>query len=261
MAIEGQAACLGIGRLGTGNVVEALVDGLHPGPRFAQWDCEHFPPVSGISAPTIETVQEIFMYQNQDQAGTSAFAHSSDRSVKDEVAAGKSKVADLAQTATDAGKKQLDAGLHQAAGQVDTFAKAVDDAANRLKSENQEGLASFASHVASSITSLADRLRDRSVDDLANDARDLARTNPAMFLAGSVAVGFGLTRFLKASSRISGQEQGVQQNRSGSTYGDSRDSAVDTSFPQGRSAASWPTEAGSRSDGTGAFNAGGSSNG
>ncbi len=210
------------------------------------------------------------MYQNQDQAGNSAFAHSSDRSVKDEVAAGKSKMADLAQTATQAGKKQLDAGLHQAAGQVDTFAKAVDDAANRLKSENQEGLASFATHVASSITSFADGLRERSVDDLANDARELARTNPALFLAGSVAVGFGLTRFLKASSRISGEAQGGHEDRFGSSYGDSRDSAAafpesTSSMSQGGSAASWPNASGTQSSTTNAttnpFSGGGSSHG
>lgn len=205
------------------------------------------------------------MYQNQDQAGNSAFAHSSDRSVKDEVAAGKSKMADLAQTATQAGKKQLDAGLHQAAGQVDTFAKAVDDAANRLKSENQEGLASFATHVASSITSFADGLRERSVDDLANDARELARTNPAMFLAGSVAVGFALTRFLKASSRISG-EAGERQDRFDSPYGDSRDSAATfpestSSMSQGGSAASWPNASGTQSNTTNPLGGGGSSHG
>ena len=31
-------------------------------------------------------------------------------------------------------------------------------------------------------------------------AADLARNNPALFIAGSIALGFGLSRFLKAGS-------------------------------------------------------------
>lgn len=164
------------------------------------------------------------MNQKQDQAGTSAIDSTKDRSVRDEVAAGKGKLADLAQTATSAGKAQLDSGLVKAADQVETLAHAMDDAASRLKEGDQEGLASFATHIASSITTLADRLRDRSVDDLTRDARELAHKNPALFLAGSVAVGFGLTRFLKASSRISGVDGHQRQDQYGNAYGDSRSS-------------------------------------
>ena len=166
------------------------------------------------------------MNQNQDPAGMSAEPFSKNTSFKDELSAGKSRMADLAQTATEAGKAQVDSGITRAAGQADQFARAVDVAANRLKEDNQEGLASFATHVASSITSLADHLRERSVDDLANDARQLARSNPAMFLAGSVAVGFGLTRFLKASARVSGSEDHTRTDVFGSTYGDSRDGGI-----------------------------------
>lgn len=169
------------------------------------------------------------MNQQQDTAGTSADSFSEDRSVKNELAASKGKMAELAETATAAGKAQLDSGIAQAAGQVDHIAKALDDAASRLKEDNQDGVAAYASHVASSITSLADRLRQSSVDELARDARQLARSNPALFLMGSVAVGFGLTRFLKASSRGADDSSRSSSDLShtdpfGSTYGDSRDS-------------------------------------
>ena len=115
------------------------------------------------------------MNHHQDPAGMSADPVSQDTSIKDDLSAGKSRMADLAQTAIEAGKAQVDSGISRAAGQADQLARAVDDAANRLKADNQEGLAAFATQVASSITSLADRLRERSVDDLASDARQLAR--------------------------------------------------------------------------------------
>ena len=160
------------------------------------------------------------MNQQQDTAGTSSDLS---QKVKNELAAGKGKMAELAESATSAGKAQLDSGLAQAAGSVDTIAKALDDAATRLKDENQDGVAAYASHVASSITTLADRLRQSSVDELARDARQLARSNPALFLMGSVAVGFGLTRFLKASSRMSGESEQSRRDAYGNSYGDSRD--------------------------------------
>jgi hypothetical protein len=35
---------------------------------------------------------------------------------------------------------------------------------------------------------------------LLHDAADLARSNPGLFIAGSIAIGFGLSRFLKAGT-------------------------------------------------------------
>ena len=199
------------------------------------------------------------MNQQQDSAGMSAdplsksksFKDEMSASLKDDLSAGKSKMADLAQTAAEAGKAQVDSGISRAAGQVDTLARAVDVAANRLKDENQEGLAAFATHVASSITTLADRLRERSVDDLASDARQLARSNPAMFLAGSVAVGFGLTRFLKASARVSGNEDHARTDSFGSSYGDSRSSGESRYSQEWGGASTFPemNRAGMQGDG------------
>jgi hypothetical protein len=43
-------------------------------------------------------------------------------------------------------------------------------------------------------------LEDRSLEDLVSDARALAQRNPGLFVAGGVALGFALSRFLKASA-------------------------------------------------------------
>ena len=99
--------------------------------------------------------------------------------MKSEAAAGKGKLAELAETAASAGKAQLDSGLGQAAGQVEQVAKVIDETAVRLKRENHEGLAAYASQVAGSIENVANRLRNSSVDELATEARQLARSNPA----------------------------------------------------------------------------------
>src|SRR5690606_39091424 len=160
------------------------------------------------------------MNEYQNPAGASADQSSKDRSVKGELEAGKGKLAQFADTAAAAGKARLDSGLSEVAGQADTLARALEDTANRLKSDHQDSLAAYTTHIASSVNSLADRLRSSSVDELASDARRLAHSNPALFLAGSVAIGFGLTRFLKASS--TGSHGMSRTDRYGSDYGDSR---------------------------------------
>ena len=193
------------------------------------------------------------MNQDKNTAGTTSDTFSKDR-LKSEAEAGKGKLAELAESAASAGKAQLDSGLGQAAGQVEEVARVIDETASRLRSENHEGLAAYASQVAGSIENVANRLRNSSVDELATEARQLARSNPALFLLGSVAVGFGLTRFLKASSRVydydrmDSDRMGESQSRRdvyGSSYGDSRDPTHDwDSGTGGRSQGGW--DAGSR---------------
>ncbi len=185
------------------------------------------------------------MNQEKNTAGSTSDTFSTDR-LKSEAAAGKGKLAELAESAASAGKAQLDTGLGQAAEQVEGVAKVIDETASRLRKENHEGLAAYASQVAGSIENVANRLRHSSVDELATEARQLARSNPALFLLGSVAVGFGLTRFLKASSRISHDYGGqTRHDVYGSSYGDSRDPTHDwDSGTGGRSQGGW--DAGSR---------------
>ena len=169
------------------------------------------------------------MNQDKNTAGSSGDTFSKDN-LKSEMAAGKGKLSELADSAASAGKAQLDSGLGQAAGQVEGVAKVIDETADRLRKDSHDGLASYATQIAGSIESVADRLRNSSVDELATEARQLARSNPALFLLGSVAVGFGLTRFLKASSRISHDYDDtgrMRQDVYGSTYGDTRDPTHD----------------------------------
>ena len=58
----------------------------------------------------------------------------------------------------------------------------------------------YVSDIAQSMVDLADNLRGKSVDELVGEVNRLARNNPGLFIAGSVALGFGLTRFARASS-------------------------------------------------------------
>ena len=96
-------------------------------------------------------------------------------------------------------KAEAEARKEGAAGRVDDVASAIDRAADEL--HDNPTLSRYAADLADSMHGVAVRMRERSVDDLAEEVRQLARSNPALFLLGSLGAGFALARFMKASPR------------------------------------------------------------
>jgi hypothetical protein len=103
------------------------------------------------------------------------------------------------------GRQQLETRKRMAAEQIEEVAHALSRAGEQL--ENQPTLAGYASHIADSVSNIATRLRDGSIEDLIDDTRQLARRNPGLFMLGSFAAGVALARFLK-SSQAAAYEQG-----------------------------------------------------
>ncbi len=110
-----------------------------------------------------------------------------------------------AREATDQAKAEAEArvesGSQRAAENVDEIAEAVGTAASRLSDSEHESLAEYANQLSSQLSGMSAKLRERNVDELAADVRNIAHRNPALFVLGSVAVGMCLSRFAKASRR------------------------------------------------------------
>ncbi|HEX7013555.1 MAG TPA: hypothetical protein VF161_12445 [Steroidobacteraceae bacterium] len=104
------------------------------------------------------------------------------------------------------GKQKIESTKQTAAQHIEGIAEALDRAREVLE-QREPAIASYASQLANRVGNLATRLREASTDDLLEDTRQLARRNPMMYLAGGVAVGFVLARFLKASSAKTRGEQ------------------------------------------------------
>lgn len=100
----------------------------------------------------------------------------------------------------DKAREKAEAGQHRLADETNNLSDAIDAAASNLDDHDREGLARYARELSGHLTDAAGQIEGRSVDELANDAKRLARNNPAMFMLGSIAVGFGLSRFFKAST-------------------------------------------------------------
>ncbi|HEX7062153.1 MAG TPA: hypothetical protein VF200_09290 [Woeseiaceae bacterium] len=106
---------------------------------------------------------------------------------------------ETAQQAAETGKERLEAGAEQAAGSVDAVAEAVGTAASRLGEMDHEGLADYANRLATWLSEMSGKLRNRNVDEITGDLRGIAERNPALFFLGSIGVGLALSRFAKAS--------------------------------------------------------------
>lgn len=130
-------------------------------------------------------------------------------------------------------REQAEAGQHRVANEADSLSDAIDAAASSLDDDDREGLARYARELSSNLASAAGQLEGRSVDELAGDAKHLARNNPALFMLGSIAVGFGLSRFFKASEERDHHHDGDNAYQSDAPRSDAnfRTSDVSTGMP------------------------------
>lgn len=143
-------------------------------------------------------------------------------------------------------REKAETGQHRLAEEADALSDAIDAAASKLDDQDREGLARYARELSSNLANAAEQLEGRSVDELANDAKRLARDNPALYMLGSIAVGFGLSRFFKASAERDhhdddkasaehghddGNAYGTDANRNDATF---RDDAVSADTPMQR---------------------------
>ena len=123
-------------------------------------------------------------------------------------------VKDTARTASDAVRQQAakfaedvghelnKTGEAQKARGVEAIrcvARAIDSAADELENQSPQ-VASTVHQAARRVDELSDNLSNRNLNELIDSVTQLARSQPALFLGGSVAAGFALARFLKSSS-------------------------------------------------------------
>ena len=110
------------------------------------------------------------------------------------------RLAGAAREAVSAAKQQAESLRRDASSVAGETSDAIDDAAAALESSGHETLSQAAAALSEHVQAFAGYLEDRKLEDLVGDARHLAQRNPGLFIAGGVALGFVLSRFLKASA-------------------------------------------------------------
>lgn len=112
----------------------------------------------------------------------------------------------LGEEARSKGREELEGLRGTAADNLEKLAEGAQAAASTLQGDDVGHLSEYVSDIATRMTNFSSTLRTKSGDDILRDVSRMARENPALFVTGSVAIGFGLARFARASQKKAVQE-------------------------------------------------------
>lgn len=123
--------------------------------------------------------------------------------VQDEIAAAaesvKEQVGEAAQSVKQRARAMADDQKAASAEQIGGLARAINQAADELQDEMPQA-AGFVREAAARVDNVSHMIRERSLEDLVQDANNFARTNTIAFFGMSLVAGFALSRFLKSSA-------------------------------------------------------------
>lgn len=133
-------------------------------------------------------------------AGASESAFGMDKGVGGLGEKMRNKSASLRDQASDKLHSVIDDGKEQVASTLDGLVTAAREISDRLQDGSYGPIGGYAQTAADTLEGWVRTVREKSVDELLDDGRELVRTQPAIAIGIAVAAGFALTRFLKAGS-------------------------------------------------------------
>ncbi|GEM_PF-2302142 len=124
----------------------------------------------------------------------------------------------VAQQVKSGATRQINQQKQAAAQAVDHVAQTTSQFSQHLRQNNQGAVADVVDHAADQMKNVSSYLRSNDLEDILDDARDLARRQPVLFLGGAFLLGALAARFLKSS----GSQARRGRSRSSSYSGASR---------------------------------------
>jgi exonuclease VII large subunit len=101
--------------------------------------------------------------------------------------------------AKDGASAQLSAQKNRATDGLSSVAQAVRQSTQQLRDQQHDTIAEYVDQAAQQIEQFSNRLRQKDVGELLDDAQRLARRNPGLFIGGAFALGILAARFFKSS--------------------------------------------------------------
>lgn len=89
-------------------------------------------------------------------------------------------------------------GKSRAASALDDFSRAVQESAVSIDERLGAEYGDYARRAADAVSDFAETLRNKDVDELLDDAREIVRKSPVIAIGTAAAVGFALVRLVKA---------------------------------------------------------------
>ena len=114
------------------------------------------------------------------------------------------QVTTLRGQATDKLRGLADDGKTKATGLLEDISEIIEDAARSIDERLGEEYGGYAHRASGAVSSFADRVRDKSLDDLIDDTRSVVRSSPGVAIAAAAVVGFALMRVIRTGLDESG---------------------------------------------------------
>jgi hypothetical protein len=99
----------------------------------------------------------------------------------------------------DRASEQINSQKNRATDGLGTMAQAVRQSTQQLRDQRHETVASYVEQAADQLERLSQRLKQKDVGELLEDAQRLARRQPALFVGSAFALGLIGARFMKSS--------------------------------------------------------------
>lgn len=99
--------------------------------------------------------------------------------------------------------------------QVDGIASALRQSSQELRANDQDAFAQYTDMAAEQVEYFSGYVQNKGLNDVVNDVQRFAHRQPELFMAGMLAGGFLLGRFLRSSQRT----QSAPRNRNYAAYG------------------------------------------
>lgn len=112
----------------------------------------------------------------------------------------KSQFASFKSQAGDKARDYAGQGVTRATGALDEAARFLEDTARTVEEKLGPQYGRYGFSAAESVSSFAEQLRGKDVEELVEDVRSLVRKSPAVAIGAAVGLGFVLARLAKAGA-------------------------------------------------------------
>lgn len=117
------------------------------------------------------------------------------------------KVADVTRQILDAGEEMLTREKKRMAQGVESVGDSIRDAADHFADGPLGGVEKYVAAVADKVAEASEYIAEKDIGEIRADAERIVRARPKLFIAGTLAAGIVLARFLKATEQPAGGEQ------------------------------------------------------
>src|SRR3954464_4242087 len=174
---------------------------------------------------------------NQSRPGSTPAAMSGTQSATKGGAQGSGQESGIVDRVRDKAAAQLSSQKDRATDGLGSVAQAVRQSTQQLRDQKHDTIAGYVEQAADQIEKFSQRLRDKDVGELLDDAQRLARRQPAVFIGSAFALGVIGARFLKSSS----EDDRDFYRREGSNAGSYRGNEYRTRMSSGPGTPSYAT--------------------